>query len=222
MRLTLSIQDKLTPAVNRLMGAVRNRDRLNRAMQSEVASTIREYVRQRVSGSHNTAQKLGAKPSNFVGKASGSIGRPAVQDTGFEIKLSHPYYARVFGDVTIRPTSGKYLTIPLVKEAYNQRARALNNLFVLRSQSGKLFLARAQATRIRRRKQADGTTRVKSAGETPILDLWYQLVTAVKQKQERERIPDDAALISAAVRGANRFFDQVVSQELANRGRANA
>lgn len=207
MNLAITLNDSASPTVRALHERLVRRGPLNRAMGNEVLNRIRDHVRGLLAGSHNTAQKLGASPSNFVGKASNSVPTQPrdVKNDGFTVRLSHPFFARAFGDVTIRPKSGLYLTIPLIASAYNQRAYRVKDLFFWRNKkTGKSFLAEG----------------IKAGGGVKgTIRLWYLLVESVRQSRDRSRLPTDPQLVAAAHHGADLYFKQaILQQKAANEG----
>jgi hypothetical protein len=210
MNLTVSITDNASPVVLELQAKLRSRRGLHQAIGAGVRELVRDYTIGEAGKRHSTARGLGAEPSGFVGKAAKAVEdrRPRADADGVSILLPHPYFARAFGDVDIRPTKGRFLTIPLVAEAYNQRAYRVQGLYFYKSQAGKLFLAKG-----------DFIGRGKKA-QLVQTRLWYLLVPSVHQTQDRSRLPSDEAIIATALRGVETFFtERLLRAQAARRAR---
>lgn len=203
MTYNVQVQDAATPVLNGLMERLRSRRDLHRAMGYAAKSYILEYVLAYKNDRHKTAEKLGAEPTNFVGKAIEQLERSSTpaDNEKVTIRLEHPWWARAFGAVTITPKK-TYLTIPLIAEAYGHRAPEIQGLFFWTNPvTGKSFLAEA----IRR------NTSLKK-GDPGGLKLWYLLLNVVHQDQDRERLPPDEDITKAATIGAIEFLDQLLAR----------
>jgi hypothetical protein len=188
MILSINLNDQASPQVAAFASRLRSRRPLHQAIGTRVKALTRDYVIREAGLRHDTAEQLGARPSNFVSAAAESVerGTPLADNEGVSIALPHPYFARAFGDVTIAPKSGLYLTIPMIAQAYNQRAYRVQGLFFLKSKkTGKAFLAES----------------IRAPGVKAKLKLWYSLVPSVFQRQDRSRLPTDESILSSALAG---------------------
>jgi hypothetical protein len=195
MNITVSITDNASPTVLELQRDLRSRRALHQKIGAGVRERIRDYTIGESAQRHTTSKELGAPASGFVGKAARAIesATPLADDEGVTVFLPHPYFARAFGDVDIFPTTGLYLTIPKTAQAYNQQARQVSGLFFGRSKkTGKAFLGES----------------IRAPGVKARLVVWYSLVTSVHQTQDRSRLPSDEAIIAAAKRAIELFFQE--------------
>jgi len=204
MNLSVSIEDKVTPALDEIISALKGAGKreLNQAMGKNVQVLVTDYLR--TLDRHNTAQSLGGTPTGHWEDASRKVsagGSLTSDENGATLDISHPGIGRAFGDVTITPgtrTSGaQYLPIALIGEAYGMRPREFDRdkaLFFIRTKAGKAFLARNT-----------------DSG----LELVYSLISGAVQKQDRTLLPSEEALTDAALAGANTF----ISMALKKRGK---
>lgn len=217
--LNVKIDDGMSPAVTRVFDSLTGAGRIQlagyvgRSVQHAVGVHVLAYA-----GSHHaTAQQLGASPTNFLADAYEQVtGEDAVEPEVNRVALNLPSnaFARAFHDVDIFPTGGKtFLTFAATAQAYGKRAGEFNNLtfaIVLDPQSGNFrpALVEAASTSIKiGRAKKDGTRTVKpvssSTGRAPV----FWLVRSSHQAQERDRLPSDAELTTAAKAGAVEFID---------------
>lgn len=192
--LSIDIEDHATPALNALIARLESREQLHRAIGKTLKRAVREHVAEYAATHHTSSKKLGAEPSNFVAMAVDSIDHtdPKADGSGVALTLQHPFFARAFGDVEISP-KGQYLTIPMIAEAYNKRARTVPGLFFFKSKkTGKAYLAESN--------------RAGSGGKSA-LTIWYALVEHVHQDQDRSRLPSDEEITQSALDGCANYFE---------------
>lgn len=203
----VQIQDYANAAINLLLSRLKNRTKLNEVIGIRVKNLVRNYVLNDDSSRHTTSSGLGAPSSNFVTKAAQAVedATPQVDGAGVTVLLPHPWFARAFGDVTIEPKSGMYLTIPIIAGAYNQRAVGVDNLFFIKGRNSN-FLAKS----------------IKNAQGKNSLELWYLLLTSVFQPQDRTRLPDSTAIIQTALDATKFYLDQLLAAAQAKRAEGNA
>ncbi|MFA7335112.1 MAG: hypothetical protein WC130_12595 [Kiritimatiellia bacterium] len=145
-------------------------------------------------------------------------------EDGISLSLSHPGMRRAFEDVDIRPgPDKKYLTIPACAEAYNKRAYRFDNLEVLFGKNGPYALAERKHTEIRWRTkrfkiaghgdEGDVTSSYKyaAAGEQRGGRIFYYLVKSVHQPRDPSLLPDDNAIVAAAISGARDFINLLIN-----------
>lgn len=159
---------KLGKWVSQLGGG--DRKLLFSSAANAVAILVRSHLSKLASWKHQTAERLGAQPTDFFGKASTRTS-PNATDNGGEVVIAAPL-GRAFHDVEIRPKNWKYLTIPAAPEAYGKRASILaDHGWSLYMPKGKRFI-----------------TGYKKGVGSKIL---YWLCESVKQEQDRSLLPSD-------------------------------
>jgi hypothetical protein len=176
IRTTIDDTDSVIPRLAMFVGALRpgGRTKLNRAIGHHLLNLTRDHLTEIARSRHDTAQRLGARPSGHWAQAAEKA-RSSANAEAATVTIRHPGISRVGRDVTITPGEGKkFLAIPLIAAAYNQRAYRQKGLFVLRSAEGALFLAK-----------------MSGRGKSADLEVWYLLVRSVKQKQDRSLLPSD-------------------------------
>ena len=200
MKFSVSITDNATPALRDFIARLCARRPLHQAMGTRVKALVRDHVIDLAGKRHDTATRLGARPSGFLGKAAENVERsaPKADAEGVTISLNHPAFARAFGDVEIKPTSGKFLTIPLLAAAYNQRAYRIKDLFVIKGDKGGLLLAKKD----------------KAGKLTP----WYLLVSSVRQARDRSLLPSDERILDAAKKGVADYIEVLLKAKAASAG----
>lgn len=131
--------------------------------------------------SHNTAARLGASPTGFREKSAASV---TAQHDEQEARVVIPRdtgLGRAFGDVVIRPGSGRtYLTIPAHAKTYGKSVR--DNFPEGTFRFALMGLHRALLW-------ADGPDKGKVA---------YWLKREISQKQDRTLLPSDARYLEVA------------------------
>jgi hypothetical protein len=200
MKITLT--NEATPQVQTILAGLRDKTRMNRLVGDRVRGYTRDHL---IARSMSQRNRLGAPTSGFWRQAAEAVGRGplAADNEGVSVSLNHPGIARAFGDVTIRPRSGLYLTIPLIVEAYNKRAYRQRGLFVWKSKkSGKLFLAEG----------------IKARGVKGKLRLWYLLVPSVMQKQDSTILPTEQEITSVALGGVRSYIELLLAAKQQQRG----
>ncbi|MEI7730181.1 MAG: hypothetical protein WCO56_11455 [Verrucomicrobiota bacterium] len=189
----INVLDGAGPAMREVVGKLNDRTALHQSIGESVQQGIRDHLAEVSRTRHNTAMRLGAAPSGFWEKAVDNIGLNADGQRA-EITIAHPGISRAEHDVTIVPGAGKKaLTIPLVAEAYNQRAYRMPGLFVLKAKDGKAYLAKSEGGAVR---------------------LFYKLVPSVTLKQDRSLLPSDAEIRLAGRRGMEAYLDAEIAKRL--------
>ena len=184
----------------RLSGEARRE--MLRAAGLHVQELTSEHVRKLAGSRHETARRLGARPTNYFAQAaekvaasdalSGVVGSPG--NSEITLSINHAGFARAFRDVQIKPRAAQWLTIPVHTLAYGRRAGELQgelDTFVLRQRAGG---------------KSAGIIAMKGQGGF-VIPL-YVLVKNVSLKQDRSLLPSEDALNSAAARGAQLFIKQ--------------
>lgn len=150
------------------------------AAANAVSILVRSHLSKLGSWKHQSAENLGAQPTGFLQKAARGTVHHA-NDTGGEVIIPAPL-GRAFHDVEIRPKEAPYLTIPASAEAYGKRAGVLAAL----------------GWKIWRPKKRDFLMGSVN-GEDPKILYW--LKESVRQKQDRELLPNDKSMQEAANAG---------------------
>mgnify|MGYP003645473073 FL=1 len=115
-----------------------------------VSQYLRKFYRQKNGREKN---KLGGKRTNFWNKVGNTVNNgnpnhsnkaePIVESPGrVVVTIASPILPHKIKGGTIKPVRSQYLTIPLVAEAYNERARRFPDLFVIKSKKGNLLLVK--------------------------------------------------------------------------------
>tara|TARA_R110000765_G_scaffold196847_1_gene302507 strand:+ start:805 stop:1548 length:744 start_codon:yes stop_codon:yes gene_type:complete len=115
-----------------------------------VSQYLRKFYRQKNGREKN---KLGGKRTNFWNRVGNTVNNgdpnhsnkaePIVEAPGrVVVTIASPILPHKIKGGTIKPVRSKYLTIPLVAEAYNERARRFPDLFVIKSKKGNLLLVK--------------------------------------------------------------------------------
>ena len=167
-------------------------------MVSAVAEKVREHRVKRSLEKHDTAKRLGANITRFWEMPARGIAVGSVDESGGNIALKHPGIARAFGDVEIKPGPGKkFLTIPLVAEAYGRRARDIWQewgLFIPRRKTGEKGI-------------------IASKSPLGLVTPFYLLVKSVTQKQDRTILPSDNVIKATALLGIKEYLEERQREE---------
>ena len=196
--LSFDVRDAVQPALDRLSAAFTDTTKLNRKIGGDVLSLVRDYLTQIAEERHESAEKLGASPSRHWGNPDTYTTMRAGADSAV-IGISKPGIGRVAHDVTITPVEGKqWLSIPLIAQAYNQRARAIAGLFFVQPK-GKDFALLGRRTDNRYDRDDAQDARTSS------VEWVYLLVKSVHQNQDRTLLPPDEAFLFVASRAADEY-----------------
>lgn len=94
---------------------------------------LKQYGRATAQGEHDTANRLGARPTGHLEDAYSRVESAGDSSAA---RLFIPAASRLraaFGAYTVRPGAGKkYLTIPVAAEAYGRRAGTVDGLIFMR------------------------------------------------------------------------------------------
>lgn len=217
--LEIEVFDGASPMLTRLVNGLTNRQPLNARIGADERALVEEHLRQISLSRHDSAEALGASPTGFWGDADKRVTSTADAD-GATLSLTHPGIGRAFHAVTITPGDGKqWLTLPLLAEAYGQRAYRFPDLFFVQPK-GKDFalLGRRAATRGPARKgkatdyneSGDGIGR--AGGDSSQEVSWlYLLVHEVHQQQDRTLLPSDEEFTQTARVAATEYLDRILA-----------
>lgn len=221
MSLAIQIQEHTSDSLQKLMAGVSApaaRREMHHSMGRSVQMVVRDWlvVLEANSGATRAALGGGTKTDFFSKAAEVVSGEDALEsaENSAVISLNHPGMRRAFQDVDIAPQGGKkYLTIPAVAEAYGKRASEFQNLrLMFRRRGGQVravALEEAPATQFNFGRVKKSGRRTVSGQRQTIGTVYFWLVTAVHQAQDRSILPSDDALGDAAARGADDFLRQL-------------
>lgn len=102
-----------------------------------------------------------------------------------------PGASRAYHDIDIRPKAKQSLTIPLHQEAFGKKATDFNNLFVVKTNAGKAFLA------------------MNNGGD---LQMMYLLSQHVHQKKDSSIMPSDNTIANEQFGRLARLIDDVIDR----------
>ncbi len=117
----------LPPAIDAIIGAVRDRSGLNRSISYDLAALVSGHIRRASATRHKTADKLGATRSMHLEAAARSV-VPATDGREIAVTVDSPGFRRVDGPLTIKARNTANLTIPVHAVAYGRRAWQVRNL----------------------------------------------------------------------------------------------
>lgn len=207
MAVTFQVEYKPTPVLDRLLRSMSEeaRAKLAEAGAAEAAKTTQKYLRTLAGSRHATAGKLGAAPTQVIGRAAaGTTSR------GDCVVVPHPLFRRAFGDVTIAPRTARALAIPMHRDAYGRGPRTMSGLFVWSrkrktlgpADKGTAFLARA-----------------RGKGKNAHLELIYLLYRGrILQRQDRTLLPSDEETAAAAMKGISTRLNSIIRAVAAQKG----
>lgn len=185
---TLTVSDTATPALAALQRKLTPdglRD-LRRGIAGGFRALTQNHIRQASRTRHKTAERLGAKPTNYLARAADTVEALPVGDDIIRLNLDGEIFKRTFGPVTIKPRTKKFLAIPISAESHAKRAAGMSGLFVIKSKKGNLLLCR----------KGEGN------GIVPL----FTLKRSVTLPQDRGLLPSDAQFLTDAESSAKRWL----------------
>lgn len=161
-----------------------------------LARCIRNHMRMLASTRHETANRLGATPTNHF-KAS-DVQPPNATSSDVSVTVTTPGISRAYHDIDIDPVNGQFLTIPLHADAYGLSASEYSERY------GKLF-------RINKKGSTEKgnvlyTKDVLNGKPIPM----YSLVTHVHQVQDPSLMPSSDKMTEEALNGALAAIKQIL------------
>lgn len=208
MNISVTVQDKASPALLAQMRGVRSGDYL-RVGARGVANLCRAHFDEL---DQSRANELGGRRTHFWRQVKKSVQNPVVAGTTATVSINHVgIRQRLQGGViragksinrkTGRPT--RFLAIPLRAEAYGIRPAERDDLDYIPGKDAGLgsavggVLVESRKTLLKRVRRKDGI-RMRAAGEVGGLAL-YALVTRVYQAPDPSVMPTSDAMGTAAV-----------------------
>lgn len=164
------------------------RKNLEESAAKSVAALVQKHLFALGNDRHDTAKKLGAKPTNVIGSTAENVS-VRQDDNTTAVVVPHRMFRRAFQNVTIAPRIAKALAIPVAGAAYDKAPRSFSDLFIWKRKrgtdgdddSGNAFLAR------------------RNGDALQLLYLLYK--GRITQKQDRSLLPDADELAQAAKSG---------------------
>lgn len=172
------------------------RKKLDGAAAKSVADLVRRHLSVLVQERHETAKKLGATPTNIIGRTAEGVS-VRQEDADTFVVVPHKMFRRAFQDVTIAPRNAKALAIPVAGEAYDKAPRSFAELFVW---------SRKRKTNGPDDKGAAFLARRKGDALQLLFLLWRGRLT---QEQDRSLLPADDELAKAAKRGISAEIQRI-------------
>lgn len=198
VEITVHGAQEANAALATLSRGLEQRAAFHAELAGDAERLTRDYLIKISRERHRTANRLGANPTGHLARAAGAV-ESSSSDEQATVRIDHPGIIRAFEDVLIRPGPGKkYLTIPLIAEAYGTTAseqKLLGNMLVF----------------IRTRGGGKGGVLMKPGGEAGGMGTaWYLLVEKVRQSQDRTLLPSDEAYAQVARVAGARYIDRLL------------
>ena len=185
--LTVTVQtpeniDKLS---EKLLG---NMESVYRNAGVRLARCIRNHIRLLANTRHDTANRLGATPTNHF-RAS-DVQPPNATSSDVSVTVTTPGISRAYHDIDIDPVNGQFLTIPLHADTYGLSAREYSDRY------GRLFRINQKGST--EKGKVLYTKDVLNGKPVPL----YALVSHVHQPRDPSLMPSNEAMTEAALEGA--------------------
>jgi hypothetical protein len=192
---------------------ISDRTEMNQAIGERARELTRNHLVAIAESRHATAERLGATPSGHWGQAAEKTTFEA-DGIGATVSVHQRGISRVAHDVEIKPGEGKkYLTIPAIAEAYNQRAYRVPGLHLIFGRKAgeaarPIALGTGAASEIKYgRIRKDGSRKITHTA-SQLGTIWYWLVKSVHQKQDRTLLPSDEEYRLSALAGVRDFLSK--------------
>lgn len=194
---TIDVRDAETRRkVDLFMARLTDRTELHGKIGERARELTRNHLVAIAQTRHATANRLGATPSGHWAQAAERTSSRADAEKA-TVTISQPGIGRAAHDVEIFPGPGKkYLTIPAIAAAYNQRAYRLDLKPIIRFIDGS--------------RRAIGLGKVTGKGKERKETIWYWLVKSVRQKQDRTLLPSDQEYEIVALAGTRDYIDKLL------------
>jgi len=179
----LFISAKISPKLRGLLleEPVDYRKELFSVGGNALAEGLKRYIRRQADLRHDTARRLGARPTGLLRKGAARITWMASANDA-TVNVPIVGISRAFHDLTIRPRNAKALTIPVADAAYGHRVRELQRM------GWQVFRPRGRDFLMGR----------KDGGEAKLL---YALRKSVTVRKDRTLLPTDDQ-VSATITNA--------------------
>lgn len=201
MSLTISIEDGATPALKRYMAALRDRRPMMEAAGGALEVVLHEHFLRR--DARGNAKRWPRKHfwNRVVKNATSFTGATANEAT--VTIASREFAQKLYGGV-IKPTTGKYLAIPLTARAYEAGRPMLWKgapLRFVRLDGGKLLMVEKLHAPKGWKRNLDRRIKNKQPGRLEGGEAQYLLLRSVRQAADAEALPSESKM-GAGVRMA--------------------
>lgn len=208
----IDVTDSATPALAAIAAGLGDRAGLHESIGRQALALTKNHLI-KVSldpARHKTADKLGATRSDHWGRAADNSTMRA-DSAAATITIKQVGIGRALHDVMITPKAGKkWLTIPLVAEAYNQRAYRMQGLFFAQPKGRPFALlgrkSGGSAGRRGRKGKASPYDDDDTAPAVGVVTWVYLLVKSVFQRQDRKLLPSEPEFLVAADIGVKTYL----------------
>ena len=176
---------RVPQSLHRFLGCLKpsGRHHLYSAAAAAVSNLVRRHVAADAPRRHFSASRLGAAPTGFMEKAARKTVFHADAQHG-EVVIPSPGFSRAFHDVTIVPTHGAALTLPVSEFSYGRRVKEMRSL----------------GWHVFRPKGKDVLMGFNGKDDKSQVIPLYVLKKRVQQRQDRSLLPSDADLSTTASR----------------------
>lgn len=212
MRLTIDISSRVAEDLRKISAGLTDKRPLHDQIAADAEAFLKKRGAETAATEHNTATRLGASPTGHLLDAYLAIEGQSDADGVSLLVPSGGRLAAAFGPVTIRPQSGKVLTIPVARDSYGKRAGEFDDLFFLRvGPKNQPVLARRQE------RVATGDfnrSKGKRYDNTKPLEVLYVLVTESTIPEDKTLIPFED-LADEALDSTEEYLDGLLEGSLA-------
>lgn len=207
--LQIEVKDEASPAAKQFAAGLKSSD-LRAVMAKALKIALQGHL-QKLDGER--ANALGGRRTHFYAQAGQSVNQIETGAAEIQIAISQVGFAQRYFGGTIRAGTGtssftgrptKYLAIPARSESYGKRPGEFSNLHFIAFRSGSAALVESPATKLA--KQRGGGFR--SGGSLGGAVVFW-LVKEVTQKADPSVLPEEDALLGAAVDAAAEYLDQI-------------
>lgn len=198
VRLTIDVRDAVVrERLDRFLAGLADRAGMHELIGARGSEITRSHLVAIAQTRHRSAERLGAAPSGHWAQAAEKTSFTADKE-GATISINQPGISRVEHDITVTPGPGKkYLTIPAIAAAYNQRAYRMPDLIAI--------VRNIQGVR-----RAIALGKVSGKGKERVETVWYWLVKSATQKQDRSLLPSDEEYRLSALAGVRDYADRLI------------
>ncbi len=214
IEIKIDLSEDVSESLRAIARGLKDKGPLHQRIAADAETFVKARGAVTAATEHRTANSLGAAPTGHLADAYEAIEGQATADGASLLVPSGGRLAAAFGPVTIRPKSGKFLTIPVAKDSYGKRAGEFGDeLFFLRvGPKRQAVLARRQE-----RVETGGFDRSKSKGKRydndKPLEVLYVLVSESNIPEDRNLIPFDD-LADEAVDTTEKYLDELLEGSL--------
>jgi len=198
MALTVTIQDRATPELQRMLAAL-DAEKIKPEIGRSVVNQLKGHF---YNLNSTRANVLGGRRTQFYSQAAKSTQYQTAAD-GVTVSVNQVGIRQRLQGGTIQAIKGKYLTIPAIAESYGKRAREFDNLHFVPTRRGGALVENA-ATLV-----SFGKKGAKSRGQVGGR-VYYWLVPSVVQDPDPTVVPPEAEIQATAVQAIQKAFDRAV------------